>query len=397
MAYARLPATGQAKGTIVFLSGGPGQAGIPLAPSYAGVLAHVRSDYELVFPDQRGSGQSGAVECDAPPSCAAALGERRAFFNTPQTAADIEDLRRALGVERVTLFGVSYGTVVAEEYARRYPERTAALILDSPVGPDGIDILDHETVRTTPRMLREVCTKACRRSVGDPARALDRAVARLPVRGPYVHANGRAEPVTFTEEMLLQAIQTADFQDVLRAELPAAIASLAAGDAAPLIHALDFWRPAEDETTVVNLARRLAGACTEGRSQPGPFGPFSSMAARAMSSAPMCDQWPRRHRGPRSPPRRCPTSPRSCSPAETICGRRWRGHARSPTATRVGPWSSSRVSGTRCYATTGPAAPRSPSRRSWPAGRRAPARARSSSPPRATGRSAWPTSGAPSS
>ena len=108
--------------------------------------------------------------------CAERLGDRRAFFNTAETAHDIENLRVALGVDKLTLLGVSYGTKVAAEYARRYPDRTAAVVLDSPVPVDGLDVLGQLRLLAAPRVLREVCAPGlCRRTVDEPGRDARRA------------------------------------------------------------------------------------------------------------------------------------------------------------------------------------------------------------------------------
>ena len=64
LAYARVPATGTRTGTIVFLSGGPGQAAVPLTEDVAAILRRVRATHDLVTVDQRGTGESGAVECE---------------------------------------------------------------------------------------------------------------------------------------------------------------------------------------------------------------------------------------------------------------------------------------------------------------------------------------------
>src|SRR5690606_32066662 len=64
------------------------------------------------------------------------------FYTTSVAIQDLDAVREALGYERVNLYGVSYGTRVAQAYARRYPERTRAVILDGVVpldlalGPD---------------------------------------------------------------------------------------------------------------------------------------------------------------------------------------------------------------------------------------------------------------------
>src|SRR4051794_18208990 len=187
LTYARLPATEGRTGTIAVLPGGPGQAAIPLERSYRALFAALRPSYDLVFLDPRGTGGSG-VEC--PPlrspqdvtACGERLGGLRSYLTTNETVADVEDLRRALGVERLTLYGVSYGTNVAAESARRFPARTAAVVLDSPItGTE--DAFDRQIFAALPHVLRQVCTGECPRTVGDPVDALRRALARLPVRG----------------------------------------------------------------------------------------------------------------------------------------------------------------------------------------------------------------------
>ena len=90
--------------------------------------------------DQRGTGDSGRGARALDEYAATArtkLGARRPFLTTAETARDLEDLRVALGVEKLTLLGVSYGTKVAGEYARRFPAHRRAVVLDSPVPVEG--------------------------------------------------------------------------------------------------------------------------------------------------------------------------------------------------------------------------------------------------------------------
>jgi pimeloyl-ACP methyl ester carboxylesterase len=107
----------------------------------------VLNDYRLVMIDQRGTGGT-AISCPrlqtevgtsdiavptkgAVTACATSLGKRRSFYATRDTVEDLDDLRAALGVKKLTLDGVSYGTFVAERYALAHPERVKALVLDS--------------------------------------------------------------------------------------------------------------------------------------------------------------------------------------------------------------------------------------------------------------------------
>ncbi len=270
LAYAKVPATGTRTGTIVFLAGGPGQAALPLTASVATILRPLRATHDLVLLDQRGSGESGAVDCfaDSLAECAARLGDRRGFYNTAETAHDVENLRVALGVDKLTVLGVSYGTKVAAEYARRYPERTAAVVLDSPVPVDGLDVLGQLRFLSAPRVLREVCFPGlCRRTVDEPGESLSAAVARVRrarVRGPLVRSSGRVVTRSVDESFVLSQFVSSDAVPGLRAGLPAALASLARGDAAPLLHLAEIANPLEVAPDI-NDARFLATTCTEAR------------------------------------------------------------------------------------------------------------------------------------
>src|SRR4051812_6583514 len=91
LAYARMPATGTRTGTIVLLSGGPGQAAIPFTVSFSALVKPVRASNDLVFVDQRGTGRSGAVDCgrllsvEDVTACGERLGARRPFLSTTET------------------------------------------------------------------------------------------------------------------------------------------------------------------------------------------------------------------------------------------------------------------------------------------------------------------------
>jgi pimeloyl-ACP methyl ester carboxylesterase len=134
---------------VVPLAGGPGQAALPLAADFAEVLAPALAQRDLLVFDERGTGRSGRLSCRALDnggtsiaavnSCAAELGAVRAAYRTADTVADLEDLRREAGYERLVLVGVSYGTKVALDYAAAHPDRVEALVLDSVVPPEGCD------------------------------------------------------------------------------------------------------------------------------------------------------------------------------------------------------------------------------------------------------------------
>jgi pimeloyl-ACP methyl ester carboxylesterase len=185
------------KGVLVALTGGPGQGGVDFVPRSRVRMRALLHDYRLVMFDQRGTG-AAALRCPAlqravgtsdltvpPPgsveACARALGPNRRFYSTADTVADLEALRVALGADKLTLDGVSYGTFVAERYAIAHPDRVAKLVLDSVVPAAGVDGLEVDGLRETARVLRAVCR--AQRCPGDPAADLA-AVVRARHNGP---------------------------------------------------------------------------------------------------------------------------------------------------------------------------------------------------------------------
>ena len=164
------------KPVFVLLSGGPGEPGIPFIERARKWLGPVAKQVRIVAFDQRGTGtdalecpelqkQMGASDLSQPTegavtTCARTLGDRRAFFTTKDTADDLEALRVALGAERLTLDGISYGTYVAQRYALAYPRRASALVLDSVVPSDGVSLLSETSIKATRRVLGPEITAA---------------------------------------------------------------------------------------------------------------------------------------------------------------------------------------------------------------------------------------------
>ncbi|MGH8249716.1 MAG: alpha/beta hydrolase [Steroidobacteraceae bacterium] len=138
---------------LFLLAGGPGQGAIeayaPLLDAYSGI----RRERDLVLVDQRGTGGSNRLDCRLPEEalatgelspmemrelardCLAKLPGRPQFYTTSIAVRDLDAVRAALGYERVNLLGGSYGTRVAQHYARRFPKRTRTIVLDSVVPP----------------------------------------------------------------------------------------------------------------------------------------------------------------------------------------------------------------------------------------------------------------------
>lgn len=165
------------RGVLLFLTGGPGQPGVPFVPRIASRIAPVLKEYQLVMFDQRGTGRFGAISCPAlqaavgssditvPPrrsvhDCAISIGPDRRYYSTADTVADIDMLRQALGAQKMAVDGVSYGTFVAEHYALAYPARVSRLVLDSVLphaDPGHTDAFYLVGLRAAGRVLRAAC------------------------------------------------------------------------------------------------------------------------------------------------------------------------------------------------------------------------------------------------
>jgi pimeloyl-ACP methyl ester carboxylesterase len=131
-------------GTLLAADGGPGYASTaaPYVRSVAAMLGPFLKRHDVVFVDERGTGTSEAIDCRplqrgvvqeyvAIGLCARQLGDRAAAYTTAEAAADLDAVRRALGRGRVYYYGDSYGTLLGQAYAVRFPTKLRALVLDS--------------------------------------------------------------------------------------------------------------------------------------------------------------------------------------------------------------------------------------------------------------------------
>jgi pimeloyl-ACP methyl ester carboxylesterase len=144
---------------------------------------------ELVMVDMRGTGHSRAIDCPGLQTgelsdargvaqCAEILGRDYGSYRTSAAADDLDDVRRALGLETISLYGDSYGTFLAQSFAFRHGRRLDALVLDSAYPVRGEDPLYPSLWRTGIRALSIVCQRA-NRCHGSAAARLDRMAASL--------------------------------------------------------------------------------------------------------------------------------------------------------------------------------------------------------------------------
>ncbi len=153
LAYAVVPAraSSAAADPVFFLAGGPGQSARDMLPFMRHALREINRERDLIFLDQRGTGESNPLTCDSDQAeevwldasyeqmaeqinaCRATWDADVRFYTTSDAARDLENLRAHYGFEQVNLVGGSYGTRLAQVYLRNYPDRVRTAILDGVV------------------------------------------------------------------------------------------------------------------------------------------------------------------------------------------------------------------------------------------------------------------------
>jgi pimeloyl-ACP methyl ester carboxylesterase len=340
------------RSAVLALAGGPGQSALGLGEFIAKAIAPALHSRDLLVFDQRGTGESGPLSCPALSSrselehahsigelvgrCAAQLGPARGDYTSQESVADIEALRQAGGYEKLVLYGTSYGTKVALEYAQRYPQRVEALVLDSVVPASGPEAFAAGTFQAIGGAVGELCANgACAGITSNPLGDLARLTARMrahALSGSVYDGAGRRHAGRLNETGLLGILQAGDLNPALRALLPAAVVSALRHDPDPLLRLkllseglipnVPGKRPVEssesiDETLFVDTSceelpfpwqrsapapARLSEALASLRSMPGgAFYPFDADTALSASLVSVCASWPDASPAPPAP------------------------------------------------------------------------------------------------
>lgn len=199
-----LPATGQPRepDALFYFAGGPGSAATEDAPGIAHMLAGVRTHRDLVFVDQRGTGQSNPLNCElfnpADPQsyfgaflplddvrkCREQLEPNAdlTLYTTDIAMDDLDDVRAALGYEQINLYGASYGTRAALVYLRRHPKHVRTAILHG-VAPTN-QFMPRDFPPVAERALQGVLSEceadeACRKAFPDVKTDAQRVLEQL--------------------------------------------------------------------------------------------------------------------------------------------------------------------------------------------------------------------------
>jgi pimeloyl-ACP methyl ester carboxylesterase len=257
--FAVMPAAAKnrAPDPLFVFAGGPGQAATQAAGHLQPILQRINARRDIVFVDQRGTGDSNPLVC-ARPQAATSLSEAvnaqiiagtlarcverlmpsadPAQYATWIAVRDIDTVRRQLGAEQINLWGASYGTRAALEYLRQYPQRVRSAILDG-VAPAGMALPASAAVdadNALQRMLDACLEDAhCRQLDPAPQAALYSLAAlaaqRAQVRVPHP-LTGATETIALDSIALAGVLRAALYTPQQSSMLPYALAQAGGGD-----------------------------------------------------------------------------------------------------------------------------------------------------------------------
>ena len=258
MTFIRLPAQSATPATdpVVVIPGGPGQSGRSIAAMAASLLSETNIERDIIVIDPRGTGGSNKLACPFEDedfvddreriladtiACRDSLDTDLTAYGSEAVADDLDLLRQALGAPALNLWGGSWGTRAALVYARRYPDQTRSMTLDS-VAPTDWTIGAHMGADAQQALTRvfEACAEETGCSEAFPAlpRRFDTLMNRLDAR-PFV--DDFAHPLTgATREEHFSALRAGSalrgmlYSDTMIRVLPYTIIQAFEGRFAPL-------------------------------------------------------------------------------------------------------------------------------------------------------------------
>ena len=280
-----------AKDLVTYLAGGPGEAATQGYAQIASAFAPLRKHHNILLLDQRGTGGSHPLDCpqaakamqasaDQPfdaqrvrTQTAQCLAEVQKtsdprYYTTTDAIADLEAVRQALGAPKFDLVGISYGTRMAQQYARAHPEAVRSIVLDGVV-PNQL-VLGADFATNLERALKlqsQACIDMpkCKAAFGDPYAALHALHDRLhaqPAQATFPDPKS-FQPVEkpVTADTLAGVARMFSYNAETAALLPLTVAQAAHGNYTPLMGQAQILAGSLD--SAMNAGMQLSVICAE--------------------------------------------------------------------------------------------------------------------------------------
>ncbi len=271
---------------FVPIAGGPGQGSVQFYSGYAAAFELVRRDRDVLLVDQRGTGDSSPLACEfddaimaeteytreetlrVTSECLEQLPHDPRYFTTSVAVTDLEAVREALGYGPLNLYGISYGSRVAQHFARQYPDSTRTIILDGVVPPQvplGPEIATEAQSALDRILLRCAEDEACNERFPKLAErfealkdSLDAEPVQVVLRSPLT---GRRQDIRFGRQEMAAALRLLAYHPSTIALIPLMIDEASNGNYEPL--AGHFQMTGEALSEALSIGMHNAVMCTE--------------------------------------------------------------------------------------------------------------------------------------
>jgi pimeloyl-ACP methyl ester carboxylesterase len=266
------PASGAVKepDAIFYIAGGPGSSSVEDAPYVAGDLAKIREHRDLVFLDQRGTGGSNPLNCDffnaADPQsyfgswnpldevrkCRQQL-EPKAdlrLYTTTIAMDDLDEVRAALGYEKIDLVAGSYGTRASQTYMKRYGEHVRTAVLQGISVPDQLMPRDfpEQTQRALDGVINECAANKDCNAAFPNLKAEAKAVLEKLTKGPvdveikYPENSDKTVKLKLPRDLAAEAVRYLLYNSGGASRVPLFLHQAAQGNFVPLAQAALYFR-----------------------------------------------------------------------------------------------------------------------------------------------------------
>lgn len=284
-------------GSLLVNPGGPGFGGSSLADdAYYYFSSDLLERFDIIAWDPRGTGESTpAVDCvdtydeyfglDSPPDndeeiqalidasqqfndeCLARSGEILPYISTEASARDMDSIRLALGEDKISYLGFSYGSELGATWTTLFPDTVRAAVLDGAVDPDSNSTDEGKSQAKGFEQQLTAFLEQCSARVsckfhnkGNAEAAFDKLIADLDAN-PLVVSSDRT-PVT--QGVAYTAIAQAMYSDFYWPQLEAALKSAQLGDGSGLLSLYDQYFQRQDDGTYGNeLEAFLSISCLD--------------------------------------------------------------------------------------------------------------------------------------
>lgn len=279
------------KGSLVVNPGGPGGSGANLAIGLGLSLPmEILDNFDIVGFDPRGVGESEPVEClsadekdklnatTADPQSATEIDDYVAgvkslaqacktsypnleHINTVETARDMDQIRKAVGDEKLTYLGYSYGTELGGVYATLFPDKIRAFVLDGAVNPSLSPVASTkaqlEGFENAFKRFADNCVAKAGGCTSGPDPAATVAKLLVDAKASPIPTTASGDSRTATDGIVTTAVASALYDEGSWPKLDAALAKATAGDAAGLFELADSYNDRYDNKGKVTYSNIL--------------------------------------------------------------------------------------------------------------------------------------------